>query len=432
MWLSPHRNDRGKGAVNVKRTPGKPVVRAIGLAAAAASLLAACSSSGNASTKTSSAPAGGGGASSSAPALTGSPIKIGLIVELTGAQASSGDQGGTVAPAWAKWVNANGGINGHPVEVIPADDGGDPAKAQAAEKKLVDQDKVLAIVVATDTLVSVYDSDAIKSGVAIVGGTSNGADWFQKAGMFAPTTDVVSGVIDQMLVAKQVAHATHFANLYCAEAAACAQATGLQQPQAAKLGLKYSAAAVSATATSYTAQCLQLQQSGADYLQLNIAAAVGAKFIEDCQAQNYNPTWGTSEQAIGPELLKVKDATMYGPAYIFPSVASSPAVQTFVDAMTKYASDKNWREGSASYTWVGLELIRKALASAVASPTRANVLTGLNSITDNDLGGLVPNKITFTAGKPVPFGGHPCAFVVGIKDGKTIAPNGLTPLCPTA
>jgi branched-chain amino acid transport system substrate-binding protein len=410
------------------------VVRTIGLAAAAASLLAACSSSGGASDKTTAAKAAGNSSSASAttPALKGSAIKIGLIVELTGAQASSGDQGGTVAPAWAKWVNANGGINGHPVDIVTADDGGDPAKAQAAEKKLVDQDKVLAIVVATDTLVGVYDSDAIKSGVAVVGGTSNGADWFQKAGMFAPTTDVVSGVIDQLIVAQQVAHAKHFANLYCAEAAACSQATGLQQPEATKLGLKYTAASVSATATSYTAECLKLQQSGADFLQLNIAAAVGAKFIQDCQAQNYNPTWGTSEQAIGPELLKVKNATMYGPAYIFPSVADNPAVKTFTSAMTKFAKGDNWREGSASYTWVGLELIRKALANAGAAPTRADVLAGLNSIKDDDLGGLVPNKVTFTAGKAVPFGGHPCSFVVGIKNGKTIAPNGLTPLCPTA
>jgi branched-chain amino acid transport system substrate-binding protein len=419
----------------VKRILGHPVVRTIGLVATAASVLAACSSSSTGgSSKTTAASTGGGSSSSSAakPAPTGSPIKLGLIVELTGAQASSGSQGGTVAPAWAKWVNANGGINGHPVEVITADDGGDPAKAQAAEKKLVDQDNVLAIVVATDTLVGVYDAAAVKSGVALVGGTSNGADWFQKAGMFAPTTDVVSGVIDQMLVAKQVGHAKHFANLYCAEAAACSQATGLQQPQAAKIGLKYSAASVSATATSYTAECLKLQQSGADYLQLNIAAAVGAKFIQDCQAQNYNPTWGTSEQAIGPELLKVKNATMYGPAYVFPSVASSPAVTAFTDAMKKYAKDDNWHEGSASYTWIGYELIRKALANATASPTRADVLAGLNSIKDDDLGGLVPNKVTFTAGKAVPFGGHPCSFVVGIKNGKTIAPNGLTPLCPTA
>jgi branched-chain amino acid transport system substrate-binding protein len=418
----------------VKRTFGHPLIRTIGLVATAASVLAACSSSSTDSGgKTSAGASTAGGSTSAAkPAPTGSTIKIGLISTLSGAQASSGNQGSVVAPAWAKWVNANGGIAGHPVQIISEDDGSDPAKAQAAEKKLVDQDKVLVLVIATDTLISVYDGDALKKGVAIVGGTSNGADWFQKPGMFAPTTDVVSGVIDQMLVAKQIGHAKHFANLYCSEVAACAQATGLQQPQAAKLGLKYSAAAVSSTATSYTAQCLQLQQSGADYLQLNFAAAAGAKFIQDCQAQNYNPTWGTSEQAIGKELLKVKGATMYGPAYIFPSAADSPAVKTFTDTMKKYATSDNWREGSASYTWVGLELLRKALANATANPTRAEVMAGLNTIKDETLGGLVPNKVTFTAGKPVPFGGHPCSFVVGVKDGKTIAPNGLTPLCPTA
>jgi branched-chain amino acid transport system substrate-binding protein len=100
--------------------------------------------------------------------------------------------------------------------------------------------------------------------------------------------------------------------------------------------------------------------------------------------------------------------------------------------MTQYAASDNWREGSASYTWVGLQLVAKALASAGANPTRKDVITGLNSIKGEDLGGLIPNKITFTAGKPIPFGGSPCSFVVGVKDGKTIAPNGLTPLCPSA
>src|SRR5260370_15582558 len=51
---------------------------------------------------------------------------------LTGAQASSSDQGATVAPAWAAWINANGGLGGHPVQVVVMDDKGDPATAQAA------------------------------------------------------------------------------------------------------------------------------------------------------------------------------------------------------------------------------------------------------------------------------------------------------------
>ena len=412
-------------------------IRTSGLVAVAATamLVAGCSSSHKSSGGTSSgaAPSAAGDLSTSAAAhLTGSPIKIGLISTLSGPQASSGDQGAVVAPAWAKWVNAHGGINGHPVQIFSEDDGGDPVKAQAAEKKLVDADNVIALVVATDTLIGVYDADAISKGVAVVGGTSNGPDWFQKAGMFAPTTDVISGVIDQMVVAKQVGKATHFASLYCSEVAACASAITLQKAQAGKFGINFSSEPVSSTAASYTAQCLQLQQSGADFVQLNIAAAAGAKLIQDCQAQSYNPTWGTSEQAIGKELLAVKGATMYGPAYVFPSAASSPAVKTFTDAMTQYAASDNWREGSASYTWVGLQLVSKALASAGANPTRKAVIAGLNSIKDDDLGGLIPNKVTFTAGKPIPFGGSPCAFVVGIKDGKTIAPNGLTPICPTA
>ena len=42
-----------------------------------------------------------------------------------------------------------------------ADDGGDPAKAQAAEKTLVDQNNVVAIVVSSDNEVAAFDEDAI-------------------------------------------------------------------------------------------------------------------------------------------------------------------------------------------------------------------------------------------------------------------------------
>src|SRR3954468_17959716 len=240
--------------------------RTVGVVAATAALLAACSSSDSGGTATGSSSSDDTSASASAAAaaaaLTGSPIKIGLMSTLSGPQASSGNQGAVVAPAWADWINANGGINGHPVDVISEDDGGDPAKAQAAEKKLVDQDNVLAIVIGSDNLLPAFDADAIAKGVPLIAGAGNSADWYQKAGMFSVVTDVVSGLADQMLVAVQVGHAKHFANIYCSEVAACAQATQLQTPIAQKMSLKYNSLAVSATATSYTAQCLQLQQEG--------------------------------------------------------------------------------------------------------------------------------------------------------------------------
>ncbi len=423
-----------KGAEpTVSTTKIRRLGRTAAIAAAIATLATACGSS----SKTSSPPASpttssGGSTAPASPAPTGTPIKIGVIGSLTGSQASSSNQGDTVGPAWAKWVNANGGINGHPVEVISVDDAGDPTKAQAAEKKLVDSDKVLAIVVGADNLVGAYDADAISKNVALVSGTANSQDWYTKPGMFPTPTDVLSGLGDQILVAKQFAHAKKFANLYCAEVAACAQATPPLEAAAKKLGVGIVSLSVSSTATSYTAQCLQLQQQGVDYAQLNFTTAAAAKFVQDCQAQNYNPTWGSSEQAIGKDLLGIPDLTLYGPAYAFPSVADSPVVATFRDAMTKYAKDDNWKEGTASFTWSGLETLRKALANVAASPTAKDVVAALNTIKDDNLDGLLPNKITFTTGKAVPFGAHPCAFVVGIKDGKTVAPSGLTPLCPSA
>jgi branched-chain amino acid transport system substrate-binding protein len=100
--------------------------------------------------------------------------------------------------------------------------------------------------------------------------------------------------------------------------------------------------------------------------------------------------------------------------------------------MNKYAKDDNWREGVGSLSWQGLVAIQKALAnvSTAATVTTTDVTNGLNSFKDENLGGLLANKVTFTAGKPIGLGKQPCYFVLGVKDGKTTAPNGLTPLCP--
>jgi branched-chain amino acid transport system substrate-binding protein len=393
------------------------------MAAVAATLVTACGGGGNdnSSSSASSSSSNGGGSS---PGPTGSVIKIGIIQSNTGSQASSSNQGNTVGPAWADWVNANGGLNGHRVQVISVDDAGDPAKAQAAEKQLVDSDQVLAIVVGSDNLISAYAADAKAKGVPLISGTANQSPWYSQAGTFVTPTDVASGLVDQMMVAKQFGHAKKFANLYCQEVAACAQAVALQKPQAAKIGIGYTSLAVSSTATSYTAQCLQLQQQGVDYAQLNFTTAAAAKFVQDCQAQNYNPTWGTSEQAAGKDMLDISDFHAFGPAYAFPSTKDGAPFQTFRDAMGKYAKGDNWQEGTGSFAWGGLVALQTALKNVGASPTRQDVMTALGTISNTDLGGLLPNKVTFNPQKPAAYFAYPCSFILEIKDGKLTSPSG--------
>jgi len=77
-------------------------------------------------------------------------------------------------------------------------------------------------------------------------------------------------------------------------------------------------------------------------------------------------------------------------------------------------------------------MLRKALADAGESVTAADALAAMYTVKDEHLEGLLPNKVTFTKGKAIAFTQHPCVFVVGIKDGKTVAPNGAEPVCPSA
>ncbi|MFI5953210.1 ABC transporter substrate-binding protein [Cryptosporangium sp. NPDC051539] len=383
--------------------------------------LAACGAS---SDNGSSANAGeSAGPKPTGPKPTGTPLVIGVIGSLTGPQASSSSQGDTVAPAWAEWFNAAGGINGHPIKIVSVDDGGDPAKAQAAAAKLIDQENVLAIVVGSDNLAPAYGSAVRAKGVPLISGSANTGDWYKETGMFPTVTDVVSGKYTQLLVAKNFGKAKKYGELYCAEIAACASTVGMQKANAEKLGMEYTALPISSTATSYTAQCLQLQQKGVDYVQLNLSTAPAIKLIQDCQAQSYNPTWGSSANALSKQMAELKNVTIWGPAYAFPSVADLAPAKVFRDAMLNYAKDDNWHEGTAGLTWSGLEVLRKALADVGPNPTRKDVMDALYQVKNEDLDGLLANKITFTAGQPTAPLSHPCAFVLKVADGKTTSPS---------
>jgi len=58
-------------------------------------------------------------------------------------------------------------------------------------------------------------------------------------------------------------------------------------------------------------------------------------------------------------------------------------------------------------------------------------MTGRYDFKGENLGGELANGLTYAKGKPFGFTANPCYFVVGMKNGKTIAPAGLTPQCPS-
>lgn len=73
------------------------------------------------------------------------PIKIGVIVSLSGPLASVGIPQRDSITAVADDINAKGGIGGHQIQLVVFDDGTNPTEAARGATQLIQQDKVVAI-----------------------------------------------------------------------------------------------------------------------------------------------------------------------------------------------------------------------------------------------------------------------------------------------
>lgn len=84
---------------------------------------------------------GGVGARSAAAA----EIRIGSIVSATGPASFLGDPEEKTLQIYVDKLNRNGGVNGHTIKLIVYDDGGDADKARTFATRLVEEDKVSAV-----------------------------------------------------------------------------------------------------------------------------------------------------------------------------------------------------------------------------------------------------------------------------------------------
>ena len=86
-----------------------------------------------------------------APGLAAEPIKIGAFFALSGPAAFIGTPSKLVAEMVVEQINKDGGINGSPLELVVADTESDPQKALLAARRLVERERVTALVGPTRT-----------------------------------------------------------------------------------------------------------------------------------------------------------------------------------------------------------------------------------------------------------------------------------------
>jgi len=79
-------------------------------------------------------------------AISAEPIKIGVVYSITGPASFLGEPEKDTALLIQDWINKEGGIKGIPLQIIIEDSRSEESQAVLAVKKLIDRDKVIAIV----------------------------------------------------------------------------------------------------------------------------------------------------------------------------------------------------------------------------------------------------------------------------------------------
>jgi branched-chain amino acid transport system substrate-binding protein len=376
-------------------------------------------------------------ASATTPPSTpsGQPLVLGNVGEYTQPGFNGEPVGRDAIEAWAKWVNAHGGINGHPVDLIVRDNHGDQAQAVSDVQDLVENHHVVAFVSNQDGSLNAGYADYLKQKqIPVLGGSVYTVDPWVSNPMFFPQGLTAVPDISSLIDSAKTAGYKRIGSIACAEAVQCSAANTLLQSLSKAAGLDYVyGGVISSTAPDYTATCLAAQSKGAQALVLLLATAdTGTKFVDDCARQNYKPSIILPGEALGAGYLKTSafnHALNNSP--VEPWFSTDKSMSTFDAAMRKYAPNVNLNKSdlplSATDAWVSGLMLQRAvqLSGATGLPTTNDILAGLAKFQNETLGGMA-GGLTFN--NPTSKNEY-CYFTIQIKNQKFTLPNGITPKC---
>ena len=378
--------------------------------------------------RTPGAPAGGALAATT-PTAKGrkSEIVIGSVATITGPIGAFVKDQISAISVWAKWVNGRGGVSGHPVRHVVADDGGDPARYNALVQQMVEQQKVVAFVFNAIGHAGGDLTYIKKARVPIIGHESGTETAYQEPLVFTPFAsgityaDALQGALADVAIP---AGKKKLAVLACADFKLCdtfdkswsgesARAFGFEVVYRSRPSL---------TQPDYTAECLSARQAGAQAFIVGIDTASILRLARSCARQNYEPLIGMADQLALPSLLDdpVTDGTVVGTKLAAWPAADQPGLAELHQAFAAMAPGVEVN-GAHIGGWVSAKTFEAGAQRLPDNPTSADILDGLWSIRANNLGGLT-YPLSFEKEKPSPR--KTCWSVVLIQQKRFVAPNG--------
>jgi branched-chain amino acid transport system substrate-binding protein len=417
------------------------VARTRGAVLSIAMLAAVCALSACGSSTTSSSPSTPSGTkvlSSAAHAATGSPIRVAALVNVSGPLPSGEANAAPVMQAWAKAVNSQGGVAGHPVEIVVADTKGDPSTATAQVQKIAGDQSIVAAVMFDAGTEGLVADKITKAKLPVVGGMGYAPNAWGKMPNWLPLTTSIPSIFNMGMVLGKSLGAHRTALTICAEIAGCEAAAPVVENASKKEGMSYVGTyKISSAAPDYTAQCLQILKSKVDYVMLGAAQTTAAmRVAKDCHTQGYSGQWGLFGGVIYPKAMRDQDPGVKLGLVLnsFPWFADAAPVTKYRATMQQEGVPESvYGDLHSTAAYATMELFKKALdadSTLPSKPTRADIVKAYGTVKNETLDGLLPQPVTFHPNKPNAL--VTCYWFGSYESGKFSDGNLAKPVCDPA
>jgi branched-chain amino acid transport system substrate-binding protein len=369
------------------------------------------------------APSPGAGAAPVKPGGPKSTILLGSFGQESGPIGALVQPTIAAAKAWAADVNARGGVNGHPVTVSFADDGGDPNRALSIVRNFVEKDKVLAIFAEHGPVtVAAVMPYLEQKGVPRVGSVEGNAAVDTSPMSFQPTVGADKGTSwSHILPLHEMApNAKKIYTIYCREVQNCKNFNDhiTSGGFAKQLGMEVVGSSQSSLAQpSYTAEIVAAKSAGADAIVVIMENASVARVARDAKRQGGNLIIATQQSMDTESFYKnggdAVEGVIGGTATA--AWAYSAKMKPYRDAMDRYAPGAEKGDFGAA-AWASGKLLEAGGARLSDNPGPAELLVGLHALRNETLGGILP-PLTFPQGRSRVNVNH-CLVVGKVVNGK--------------
>ena len=410
---------RGSGTAGGTRTAAGPSTGAASAGAAAGKGSTTASQPGSAS------------AAAAGPANK-APVAIGSVATLSGPLGAFTKDYIFSIGVWAKWKNAHGGVNGHPVRHLITDDGGDPARYNAAVRQMTEEQGAIAFVHNTIGFAGGDVGYITQKRMPIIGHEGGIDQAYESPFVFTPAPSGGTYAYSAAAAFASVAIPAgkkKLGVLACSDVKLCDTFDKvLTGPETKALGfeLVYHARP-SLTQPDYTGECISARQAGAEIIVQVLDNNSMLRVARSCARQGYHPTYGYFDNVTLPSVAK--DPNTEGAIV---AVKAPPWVSTDVPGLAEihqaFAEAAPGVEVNGAHVngWVSVKTFEVAAKNLPDRPTNEDVLNGLWSLNGDNLGGLT-YPLTFPK-----MGNSPkkaCWSAVVIQQKKFVATQGSKLSC---